>query len=97
MADRLRDAPGITILNDVVLNQVLVRLGDGNADLTSAVIAQIQREGVCWVGGTSWNGTAAVRISVSGWCTREDDINRSAESIAQATRRALAGTGDQHH
>ena len=97
MADRLRDAPGITILNDVVLNQVLVRLGDGNADLTSAVIAQIQREGVCWVGGTSWNGTAAVRISVSGWCTREDDIDRSAESIARATRRALAGSGDQHH
>jgi glutamate/tyrosine decarboxylase-like PLP-dependent enzyme len=87
MAERLRSTPGITILNDVVLNQVLVRFADGNADLTSAVIAGVQRDGVCWVGGTTWQGTPAVRISVSGWNTREEDIDRSAESIVNVLRR----------
>ncbi len=91
MADRLRGTSGITILNDVVLNQVLVRFDNGDADLTSAVIAGIQRDGVCWVGGTTWHGTPAVRISISGWCTREEDIDRSAESIVSALNRALAG------
>jgi glutamate/tyrosine decarboxylase-like PLP-dependent enzyme len=91
MADRLRGTSGITILNDVVLNQVLVRFDNGDADLTSAVIAGIQRDGVCWVGGTTWHGTPAVRISISGWCTREEDIDRSAESIVSALNRAIAG------
>jgi glutamate/tyrosine decarboxylase-like PLP-dependent enzyme len=92
MADRLREAPGITIQNDVVLNQVLVRFDDGDADLTSAVIAGIQRDGVCWVGGTTWQGQPAMRISISGWCTREEDIDRSAESIVRALNQAVAET-----
>jgi glutamate/tyrosine decarboxylase-like PLP-dependent enzyme len=83
MADRLRGTSGITILNDVVLNQVLVRFGDGDAALTSAVIAGVQRDGVCWIGGTTWNGTPAARISVSGWNTQAEDIDRSAESIVK--------------
>jgi len=90
MADRLRGTSGITILNDVVLNQVLVRFDNGNADLTSAVISGVQRDGVCWVGGTTWHGTPAVRISVSGWCTREEDIDQSAESIVRALNHAAA-------
>jgi threonine aldolase len=96
MADRLRGTSGITLLNDVVLNQVLVRFGDGDADLTSRAIARIQRNRVCWVGGTTWNGVRAVRISISGWCTTTDDIDRSAESIVSALNEALAETGAQH-
>jgi glutamate/tyrosine decarboxylase-like PLP-dependent enzyme len=84
MADRLRGTPGVTILNEVALNQVLVGFNDGDADLTAAVIARVQREGVCWVGGTTWQGRPAMRISVSGWNTREEDIDRSAESIVHA-------------
>jgi glutamate/tyrosine decarboxylase-like PLP-dependent enzyme len=90
MADRLRGTPGVTVLNDVVLNQVLVRFEHGNSDLTAAVIAGVQRDGVCWVGGTTWHGAPAMRISVSGWCTREEDIDRSAESILSALNRAEA-------
>ena len=43
------------ILNDVVLNQVLVRFGDDDA-ATDAVIARVQDEGTCWLGGTRWQG-----------------------------------------
>jgi glutamate/tyrosine decarboxylase-like PLP-dependent enzyme len=82
MADRLRAEPAIEILNDVVLNQVLVRCGDN----TAAVIARVQQEGVCWLGGTTWEGRDAMRISVSSWRTTEDDIDRSADSIIRAVR-----------
>jgi hypothetical protein len=31
--------------------------------------------------GTTWNGMAAVRISVSNWLTDEDDVDRSVAAI----------------
>jgi glutamate/tyrosine decarboxylase-like PLP-dependent enzyme len=88
MADGLRTAPGVTILNDVVLNQVLVRFerpGGGDADaadaFTRAVIAAVQADGTCWLGGTTWHGMAAMRISVSNWSTTEADADVSIEAI----------------
>ncbi|WP_342315654.1 aminotransferase class V-fold PLP-dependent enzyme [Lysobacter sp. FW306-1B-D06B] len=80
MADVLRAAEGVRILNDVVLNQVLVRFGDDD-ELTRAVIEGVQRDGTCWLGGTTWQGLGAMRISVSNWATSEDDAARSAAAI----------------
>ncbi len=79
MAERLSAQPGVTILNEVVLNQVLV--GFESDDLTRAVIDAVQRDGTCWLGGTTWAGRAAMRFSVSGWQTTPDDIDRSADAI----------------
>ncbi|HKR62384.1 MAG TPA: pyridoxal-dependent decarboxylase [Thermoanaerobaculia bacterium] len=81
-AELLRKEPGVEILNDVVLNQVLVRFGDDD-ELTRAVVAGVQQDGTCWLGGTTWQGRAAMRISVSGWATSEEDVTRSAEAIAR--------------
>ena len=87
LADRLRFEPGVEILNDVVLNQVLVRFrGPDGANLTAAVIAAVQQDRVCWVGGTEWRGEPAMRISVSGWKTTELDADHSAESILRSFR-----------
>ena len=90
MADGLREAPGVTILNDVVLNQVLVRFepaGGGDADaFTRAVIAAVQADGTCWLGGTTWHGMAAMRISVSNWSTTEADADVSVEAILRCAR-----------
>lgn len=86
MADLLRRVDGIRILNDVVLNQVLVRFGDDD-DLTRRVIAGVQEEGTCWLGGTTWQGVAAMRISVSNWATTEEDARRSAEAIVRVFER----------
>jgi glutamate/tyrosine decarboxylase-like PLP-dependent enzyme len=86
-ADRLRDDPAVEVLNDVVLNQVLVRVSPsaGDADgLTRAALARVQQERICWLGGTRWHGTEAMRISVSNWSTTEDDVDRSADSIIRA-------------
>lgn len=84
-AERLGEEPGVVILNDVVLNQVLVRFADSD-EITRAVIADVQREGTCWLGGTTWHGEAAMRISVSNWSTSEDDVRRSAEAILRVAR-----------
>ncbi len=80
MADRLGEADGVEVLNDVVLNQVLVRFGDDD-ERTRAVIARVQADGTAWMGGTTWQGMAAMRISVSGWSTSEADADRSVEAI----------------
>jgi hypothetical protein len=63
-----------------------VRFGDDDA-ATEAVIARVQQEGTCWLGGTRWKGDAAMRVSVSGWRTTEADAERSAVAIASAWRR----------
>lgn len=75
-------ASGATVLNDVVLNQVLLSFGD--ADRTRRVVAMVQRDGTCWVGPTVWQGHAAMRISVSSWATSDDDVERSIEAIRRA-------------
>jgi glutamate/tyrosine decarboxylase-like PLP-dependent enzyme len=90
MADGLRRAAGVTVLNEVVLNQVLVRFqppGGGDADaFTRAVIAAVQADGTCWLGGTAWHGMAAMRISVSSWSTTEQDADLSVEVILRCAR-----------
>lgn len=77
-AEGLR-AAGHTVLNTVELNQVLVSFGD--AERTQRVIAAVQHDGTCWVGGTVWQGHAAMRISVSSWATTDDDVERSLAAI----------------
>jgi glutamate/tyrosine decarboxylase-like PLP-dependent enzyme len=72
--------PRVRILIDVVLNQVLVRFGDDDAT-TRSVIANVQKEGTCWLAGTTWHGMAAMRISVSNWSTSSEDVERSAAAI----------------
>jgi len=89
MAERLAGGPRVRILNDVVLNQVLVRFegpeGDSDGSLgdvrTRKVIDAVQRDGTCWLGGTTWHGRAAMRVSVSSWRTTEDDVDVSARAI----------------
>ncbi|MBL0160541.1 MAG: aspartate aminotransferase family protein [Bryobacterales bacterium] len=80
-ADALRQG-GYEILNDVVLNQVLVSFGDPARNWR--VIERVQRDGTCWCGPTDWQGRTAMRISVSSWATRDEDVDRSVEAILRA-------------
>ena len=85
MASRLAQDPSVTILNEVVLNQVLVRFSDpsdtNDDEFTAKVISRVQQDGTCWLGGTTWHGLQAMRISISNWSTTEKDIDVSAEAI----------------
>lgn len=72
---------GYEILNEVVINQVLVSFGDD--ETTRRVVAAIQEEGTCWCSGTTWQGRAAMRISVSSWATTEEDVERSLAAMVR--------------
>jgi glutamate/tyrosine decarboxylase-like PLP-dependent enzyme len=82
--DALDDAE---VVNDVVLNQVLVRVGDEG--LTNRVERLVQEEGVCWLGATTWRGERLLRISVSNWSTTEADVDASIAAIARARADAM--------
>lgn len=95
-AERMRQHDGVEILNDVVLNQVLVRVappegGDDEAidTFTRAVITRAQASGELWLAGTTWRGRAAIRFSVSGWSTTEADIDRAVEALLKAAGRSV--------
>ncbi len=82
LARRFRDglaAGGIEIVGDVVLNQVLASFGSD--ERTDAVIEAVQRDGTCWLGGTTWNGRRLMRVSVSNWSTTASDVDRSVDAI----------------
>jgi glutamate/tyrosine decarboxylase-like PLP-dependent enzyme len=90
-ADLLGAAEGVEVLNEVVLNQVLVRFPDPGGDSdgrTREVIRRVQEDGTLWLGGTTWHDMAAMRISVSTWSTTDDDVDRSAAAILAAARAA---------
>ncbi|HET9497848.1 MAG TPA: pyridoxal-dependent decarboxylase [Candidatus Limnocylindria bacterium] len=92
MADRLGSVDGVEVLNDVVLNQVLVRFhassGGDSDEHTRNVIRLVQEDGTAWMGGTTWKGMAAMRISVSNWSTTAADADRTVDAILR-----VAGTG----
>jgi glutamate/tyrosine decarboxylase-like PLP-dependent enzyme len=81
----LSEVDGIEIMNEVVLNQLVVRFRDDDAH-TRAVTARVIAEGVCYPSITTWRGVAAMRISVSNWSTDDEDVRRSAEAIIRAAR-----------
>jgi glutamate/tyrosine decarboxylase-like PLP-dependent enzyme len=81
-AEQLSEIDQVTIVNDVVLNQVLVNFGDDPR--TDRVIERVQSSGECWMGGTTWHGQRLMRISVSNWSTTEADVDRSVAAIVAA-------------
>jgi hypothetical protein len=86
--------PGVRICNEVTINQVIVNFGGGDAAArkaaTEAVIARVQRDGVCFVGGAAWRGDWVMRISVSSGETTEADVDMSADAIIAAWREVQA-------
>ena len=88
-AELLAAEPGVEILNEICLNQVLVRFRDDD-ETTREVVRRVQDDGTCWLGVTDWQGRAAMRISVSSFRTTNDDVERSAAAILEA---AAASSG----
>jgi glutamate/tyrosine decarboxylase-like PLP-dependent enzyme len=82
IAAGLEVIPGCEILNDVVLNQVLVRFESD--ERTRGVLQAVQQEGEAYPSHGSWDGRAAIRISVSCWRTNEDDVRRTVDAFARA-------------
>jgi len=86
-ADRLGGQAGVEVCNEVVLNQVLVRFLDPAGDhdaRTREVVRRVQEDGTCWLSGSTWQGRAVMRISVSNWSTTTEDVDRSVAAILRA-------------
>lgn len=79
---RLNETAGFEVLNEIVFNQVLVRCSD--PALTLKTLEKIQTLRTCWVGGSEWEGTKVIRISVCSWATTEADVERSVASFKEA-------------
>ena len=82
LADGLARLPGCEVLNDVVLNQVLIRFEDDAT--TDAVLRAVQESGEAWPSGTIRNDHKAIRLSVSNWRTSESDVERTLAAFAAA-------------
>jgi glutamate/tyrosine decarboxylase-like PLP-dependent enzyme len=87
-AERVDALEGFEVVNDVVLNQLLVRVG--NADITDAVERRLQQDGTCWLGATTWRGERLLRVSVSNWSTTEAAVDLCVDAMAKA-RAAVVG------
>jgi glutamate/tyrosine decarboxylase-like PLP-dependent enzyme len=86
-ARRLAAAPhGGEVLNEVVLNQVMLRFGDDD-ETTRAVVEGVQHDGEAWLGATVWRGRAAARVSFSNWSTTDADVDRLAAALAASLAR----------
>jgi glutamate/tyrosine decarboxylase-like PLP-dependent enzyme len=88
IAAGLRAIEGCDVLNEVALNQVLLRFEDDEE--TDRVIAAIQESGEAWLGGTVWDGRRAIRVSVSNWQTSEDDVERAVAAFRSARSVAVS-------
>lgn len=82
---------GVTIANDVVLNQLILAFGypsDANPSdrNTTAVINQLRLDGRILALGADWKGRRVLRISVISPATDAATIDRLAEAIILAWR-----------
>ncbi len=73
---------GVTILNRVVLNQVLGTLPDDRD--VAAFLERVQAGGRIWFGPSKWHGKPAFRLSVSSWRTTDEDIEAAIEEVGRA-------------
>jgi glutamate/tyrosine decarboxylase-like PLP-dependent enzyme len=80
-AGQIAELPGVTVLNDVVLNQVLFCFEDD--ERTDAALAAVQASGDVWLSGTTWAGRRAIRVSVSNWQTGDEDTDLAVEAFRQ--------------
>ncbi len=81
-ADELGKLPRCQILNEVVLNQVLLRFETD--EVTRTILDAVQRSGEAWMSGTTWEGRFAIRISVSNWRTSDSDVTRTVAAFERA-------------
>ena len=82
-AEQIAELPGVSVLNEVVLNQVLFSFEDD--EQTDAALAAVQASGDAWLSGTTWDGRKAIRLSVSNWQTGDEET----DLVVKAFRRAV--------
>ncbi|MEV0375636.1 pyridoxal-dependent decarboxylase [Streptomyces sp. NPDC050636] len=97
-AGLLADEQDVEVVNEVSLNQVLVRFhpqvscntGEGAgaaADAHTAKVAALFRErGQGWASSSQWRGQTVLRLCLINWATTEHDVRRAAASLLDCHR-----------
>lgn len=83
---------GITVMNEVVLNQLAIFFEDASlhvdsGTLTGRVVAEIQKENTSFVEQASWKGRRILRVSIISGETKKEHVDHLAASIVRAWRR----------
>jgi glutamate/tyrosine decarboxylase-like PLP-dependent enzyme len=86
--------PGVQVVCRPRINQGLLRFLDPRAAATEAdhdrrteeVTARIVGSGEALFACTTWRGLRCMRVSVSGWATTHDDVERTLRAIGAAIR-----------
>jgi glutamate/tyrosine decarboxylase-like PLP-dependent enzyme len=91
IASGLATEPGLRVLNEVPLNQVIIRFGADESsevgdDLTRETIQYIQADGTCFMGGARWRDQWVMRVSVTSGLTTEEDADRTIDAVCRAWR-----------
>ena len=94
LATKIGALPGAQLLWTPVINQGLVRFlnpgkGSKAADhdkRTEQVVAAVLEGTEAFFGCTTWHGMRAMRISVCGWQTNEQDVERAVGAVEKALR-----------
>lgn len=98
LAERLAKVDGIAVLNDVVLNQAIIRFGadlgiaEGDA-LTADTVAELQRRGQLFAGTAKWRGRQVMRLSVCNYQTDIQQAEIDMVAIMDAYGAAMARNG----
>src|SRR5436190_806215 len=87
-AGEITSLPGVELVNEVVLNQVLFRFASD--EQTDGVLRRVQDSGDVWMSGTTWDGRRAIRVSVSNWQTTEEEIALALRAFREAAQPAHA-------
>jgi glutamate/tyrosine decarboxylase-like PLP-dependent enzyme len=87
LAGLLGAIPDLSVLNEVVFNQVVVRAAPtANAAaeaFTLELVVAIQSEGTCYPTPTLWRGAPALRFAISNADTEHADIVATAAAVAR--------------
>ena len=99
VAELVTRETGIAVLNDVVLNQAIIRfgghLGDEAGDaMTAETVVELQREGRLFAGGAKWRGRQVMRFSVCNYQTDLEQAAIDADAIIEAYRVVRARNSD---
>jgi glutamate/tyrosine decarboxylase-like PLP-dependent enzyme len=90
VAERVAQEPGVHVLNDVCLNQVILAFGDGGLEAqnaaTRAVIDRLQQDNIVFAGGSAWRDRWVMRLSIISAPLTETDIDRLSDAIIAAWR-----------
>ena len=91
MAERLSAEDGLCLMNDVVLNQFLIRFGEEAAGpdgdiATEEMMERIVADGTCYMAGAKWRGRTVMRVSVTNYATTFEDGEKSADAIIRLWR-----------